>query len=811
MRKIVKKILDIVKKSMEYKLTTVFWIIATSLLIVGIFIYKDDLRVETSADYLTCELVQQFNNIPIENGKIIQEFTAEQNDLNIFYLWLKNCNSSDSGKILIKIEDFSGKSYYEGQYFLDELGNDGFCLVGGIQNSIKKGKKYELIIEIEEVNSNAVIQAVNEKGISGSILDSMGELSVNGEVLKGTALYMLQTYPSSTISIKAIWMILWILVTVTIVIGIVLESKVVNSIMRGFTGILGVITAYLAIEILQGDVRSIELKYACINCTVIFSVILMLYAIIKRYAWYVMLTVCAIIGIANYYVKQFRGTELQISDIKSFATAMSVAGNYNFDISVQVYTVIIIMFLEIGLLALYWRNEKYNEEKKRNYKLRGGLLACGTVYLIIIYNILVPTEKFNWFNQSAGFVQFGWIYSNMIIQYNSKMLEPQGYSEGSIQEIISSITDVEIGDAVTPQNLIVIMNESLCDLETIGDLQTNRDYMPFIYGLEENTIRGELYVSTFGGNTAITEYEFLTGNTEHFFRNGLIPYTTLCEENEAGLCQILKAQNFHTVAMHPYGPQNWNRNKVYPAMGFDEFLSLEDYQEATYIRNYVSDQSDYEKIIEYVKNDGAEDRLFVFNVTMQNHGGYDVNNGTMETLIEIDNFDNKVAETYLSLVYESDKAFEYLLNFFKEFDEPTMIVMFGDHMPALPDNVYDSIYGANYHELSAEDQNKKYITPYVIWTNYESDFEEKKLISANYLGSYVLECAGLKKSVYNQFLLNLMDEVPAIGYYGFVDKSGHFVSYEESDEQIFSQYRMLQYMRIKDRKSKFYDCFMVQD
>ncbi len=805
----VKRLLEIAKKCLAYKVFAVFWSIATVLLIVGSVIYHEDMIIETSNDYLTCGQVQQFSNIPIEDGKIVQQFKAEQKDLRIFYLWIKNCSRLDSGKIIVKVNDLSGKVYYESQYALGELSDDSFCLVCGMQKSLKRGKDYEVIIEAEGTSTNAVIQAVKEEYVD-SILDSMGELSANGEVLKGAALYMLQTYPSSIISIRAIWMILWILVTVISVTGIVLELKMVNKITRCVTGVLGVITAYLAIEILQGDIRNIELKYACINCTVIFSIILVLYAIIRRYAWYVMLTVCTIVGVANYYVKQFRGTELQISDIKSLFTAMSVAGNYNFDISVKVYTVIIIVLLVIGLLSIYWQNEK-NNEKKGNYIWRGGLLVCGVASLVIIYNIVVPQDKFNWFDQSASYMRYGWTYANMIIQKESRIQKPEGYSDDTIQNVISSISETKNEYVVVPQNLIVIMNESLCDLGTIRDLQTNRDYMPFIHGLEENTIKGELYVSTFGGNTAITEYEFLTGNTEHFFRSGMIPYTTLCEENEAGLCQILKAQDFYTVAMHPYGPHNWNRNKVYPAMGFDEFLSLDDYQGSSYIRNYVSDRSDYEKIIEYVKNDGAEDRLFVFNVTMQNHGGYDVNNGKVDTLVEVDNLDNNVVETYLSLVYESDKAFEYLLDFFEDFDEPTMIVMFGDHMPALPDHVYDNLYGANYYELSAVEKNKKYITPYIIWTNYESDFEEKEVISVNYLGSYVLECAGLEKSVYNRFLLDLMDEVPAMGYYGFVDKTGRFVPYDESDQQVFSQYRMLQYMRIKDRKSKFYDCFMIQD
>lgn len=800
--------LDAIKAEWR-QLRLYFVLVVLSLLLIvgGVFFFRDELQRSVEHECLTSYAVSEFNNIPLIEGEIIQEFTAEWNDLHIFYLWLKNGSSSDKGIVKIEIRDKDGKQYYEGQKALNELGDELYCWVGGMQNSLKKGKDYELIINTEGVSGNTSIQAVKDT----TILDSMGKLSINGKEENNSALYVLQTYSPTTYSIGTVWSGLWVITVALGVVIIFIKNKVVNIFIQILIRVWGIVAAFLSIEILQENIEAIEIKYIIINCSIILGVYLILYSLLKYYAKYATILVCFIIGIANYYVKRFRGTELQILDIKSIPTAMSVAGNYSFIISPVLYTVIVIVVLTMGLMTLIKQDIHYKEKRICSYKKRVGAMIGGIILLAIIYNLYAPRENLDWLNWSTNFTRYGWGYANMIIQNRSKIQKPEGYSNESIQKILKSIVKEDNAKNVMPQNVIVIMNESLSDLGYLGNLKTNQDYMPFIHNLETNAIKGNLYVSTFGGGTAVTEYEFLTGNTEHFFSQGIIPYSSLCRNSEAGLCKILQAQGFYAVAMHPYGAKNWNRDKVYKAMNFDEFLSLDDYQGAERIRNFVSDKADYDKIIEYVENDGEDDKLFIFNVTMQNHGGYDLNMGKMDTIIEIENFESSVAETYLSLVYESDKAFEYLLDYFSEFDEPTMIVMFGDHMPALPGNVYDNIYGRNHNDLSAEDKNKKYTTPYIIWTNYESDFEKKEIISANYLGSYVLECAGLQMTEYNKFLLNLMNEIPAIGQYGYLDRQEQFVSYEESDEQIFSEYRILQYMRLKDRKSEFYNCFTIQN
>ena len=194
---------------------------------------------------------------------------------------------------------------------------------------------------------------------------------------------------------------------------------------------------------------------------------------------------------------------------------------------------------------------------------------------------------------------------------------------------------------------------------------------------------------------------------------------------------------------------------------------------------------------------------------MQNHGGFDLNNGVIDTTVTIEDFESSVGETYLSLIYESDRAFEYLLSYFSEVEEPTMIVLFGDHLPSLPNSFYEDVYGKKLEDLTDEEASRQYMTPYIIWTNYDSDFEKISDISANYLGSYVLECAELEMPEYNAFLLNQRAYIPVVGKMGVYDENGQFVAYKDMSKGTLNDYKILQYIRVKDRNSKYYNIFRM--
>ena len=342
-------------------------------------------------------------------------------------------------------------------------------------------------------------------------------------------------------------------------------------------------------------------------------------------------------------------------------------------------------------------------------------------------------------------------------------------------------------ETVQPVNLICIMNESLSDLRVVGDFSTNQEYFPFINSLTENTVKGSLCMPVFGSMTSNSEFEFLTGDSVAMLPSNSIAYQFNVKPDAWTMVSTVKDQGYRTVAMHPYPGENWNRNTCYTNMGFDEFLDGDYYEGSEQLRYYTSDQADFEKLIQVVEEKkDPQEKLFLFNVTMQNHGGYE---GTF------DEFDQTVwltgdmegkypkADQYLSLVKRSDDAFAYLLDYFSHSDEPTMIVMFGDHQPSVEDEFFDEVYGTPSYEVPVKDRLMWYETPFIIWTNYEQPSEDMGKLGAVYLSSYVLKLAGLDMTPYNRFLLELSETYPVLHFLGFYDNEGNYQSWAETENE----------------------------
>ena len=194
--------------------------------------------------------------------------------------------------------------------------------------------------------------------------------------------------------------------------------------------------------------------------------------------------------------------------------------------------------------------------------------------------------------------------------------------------------------------------------------------MPYFRSLKENTIKGYTYTSVFGGNTANSEFEFLTGNTLAFLPDNSVPYQLFLRDKTAGLTHTLKSQGYSpALALHPYYKTGYSRYKIYPLMGFDRFYCSDDFSVFTDTVNYhITDYEDYRKIIslyEKAKAGGFDDPFYLFNVTMQNHGSYD--GSTYETGNEIQlegtfKYYSKVMQ-YLNMVKMSDEALKYLIQY----------------------------------------------------------------------------------------------------------------------------------------------------
>ena len=238
-------------------------------------------------------------------------------------------------------------------------------------------------------------------------------------------------------------------------------------------------------------------------------------------------------------------------------------------------------------------------------------------------------------------------------------------------------------------------------------------------------------------------------------------------------------------------------------MHFDRFLSIDDFKNPLLIRDYISDKSDYEKIIDLYKNKKKDKSLCVFNVTMQNHNPY---NFDYVGEVKVTDFSvSSQVEQYLSLMRKSDDALKELITYFKKLDEPAIILVFGDHQPHLPDSFYEKLFGKNPVQFSREDSMKEHLIPFMIWANYDIGEENIERTSINYLSSLLLEKAGLKMSDYNRYLLELYKEIPSLSATGFYDKNGVLHDNKESTgkyAEMLKEYEMIQYNYLFDKDNR---------
>ena len=611
------------------------------------------------------------------------------------------------------------------------------------------------------------------------------------------------------------------------------------------------VVSYFMFEYVTGNLDTVPYYMAVLNIGWIYVLYLALFAVTGRTRIAVPAASCVlyVISLAETFVVAFRSRPIMLWDVMAFRTAMTVSGNYEFFITRQMKTAFVLLLL---MNVFLW----FTPRRVRGWKLRlavgGGIAASIAGYGAWFFAVLVPSWGLgiNMWAINGTYQEYGYVLSTAVsLQYVVKK-PPQGYSNARLKEIYNRLEESiyaeagngqaypvksqaypespenpenpenrpEEGQPVTPVNLICIMNESLAELKTAGDFTTNTEYFPFMDSLEENTVRGSLCVPVFGSMTSNTEFEFLTGDSMALLPANSIAYQFNVKPDTYSMVSTLKDQGYYSVAMHPYPGENWNRVECYQNMGFDAFLDQEFYEGSEELRNYVSDEADYQKMIQVVEaKENPEDKLFIFNVTMQNHGGYEGTYDNFEQEVWLTGeYEGKYPKTdqYLSLMKRSDQAFQYLVEYFSRIDEPTMIVMFGDHQPSVEDEFYDDIAGMPSSEITVQEHLMWYETPFIIWTNYSMPSEDMGRLGAVYLSSEVLWRANLEMTPYNRFLLAMKEDLPVVHFLGCYDREGTYYYWAKAESErcpyqdTVLDYEALVYNHSLDRK-KFKELFVI--
>ena len=524
------------------------------------------------------------------------------------------------------------------------------------------------------------------------------------------------------------------------------------------------------------------------------------------------------LGMANHYLISFRGRTLFPGDFLTLRTAANVAGNYD-------YRPDSMQWLTIGVFAAVLLALSFlPNEKKRPFPWRLFVPAAGAaaVFLGVFFGTgFVESrgiEPSMWTTRGNGlFLNFSVCLKYMRVE------QPETYSEEALAALAGStpsdpaaVPAAGEDGMIRPVNVIVIMNESLSDLSVLPGVESNTDAMPFLRSLTENTIKGYAYSSVFGGTTANSEYEFLTGNTTAFLPEGTVPFHLYVADGTPNLGAQMKALGYDTVFLHPYLASGWNRRAVYADFGFDTVLFQDDLTDTSLIREYISDQSDYESLIRLYEEKEKGQPLFLFNVTMQNHSGYDKPWHGLERTAELTGVlagRFPTVDQYLSLIKQSDNAFQYLIDYFSQVEEPTMILLFGDHQPQVATSFYTKMLGGSEDTWDAATAQKRQAVPFVIWANYDIPEAEGVELSLNYLSALLAETANLPQTGYQQFLNELRQTVPVVNAVGFRDTDGTWVrrrsQLSAGAQAALTEYEMLQYNVIFDKTDAIADFFTL--
>lgn len=564
---------------------------------------------------------------------------------------------------------------------------------------------------------------------------------------------------------------------------------------------------FYAVDLINGTrILSFPARRAFANYLCYLMVFTAIYALCRR-VWVTVFAGGAIFlsfGIANYFVVQFRGQPILPWDIQSVSTAMAVSGGYEYTPTQQMALAVMAFFCTTIFSARVSPHGRGTGTRRFRMaeRLTSVCMAVALFFLLFPANILASLGISVWaWNQKVSSELTG-IVAGFFANVQFVMVEkPEGYSEKAVQALAEQTAEQEdpplLGKPEKQPTIVVIMNESMTDFSRVGNMEFTPDNLPFIHSLEDSgkMVWGMAYSSVYGGNTCNSEYEFLTGNTTAFLPVSSKPYQQYIDHGQAGLPSILKSYGYRCVAVHPGKRSAWQRDEAYPLLDFDEFIDGSGFDvPRRYEHGLTSDRSCYDQLVYEYENRG-DTPLFLFNVTIQNHGGYEDEN--FETTVQVAHAPGKYpqAEQYLSLTEKSDTSLRFLLEYFEKQEDPVAVLFFGDHWPNLEPGFVADLLGTDDDALNIETMMRKYEVPFFIWANYPINGGEIDGISLNYLSGLLLRAAGLEGTGYTKFLENLRHTLPVITATGIMDRDGNV--YKDGDatpyDSLLRDYAVLQY------------------
>jgi phosphoglycerol transferase MdoB-like AlkP superfamily enzyme len=487
------------------------------------------------------------------------------------------------------------------------------------------------------------------------------------------------------------------------------------------------------------------------------------------------LLVQAFLMLANYLKLTYFSEPFFPWDFGLVGDAVAISRDY-----ISVYTIAIVAVIVLAGIILIVRNFK---KVLRFLTPKPNIAMAAVMILPLVFSLnllshsgLKQINVFKgWYDGVNEYIKNGTYVENTLYLQNIKNYvnsKPADYSRQAMKQFEDKLGGAAASGNKKP-DIIVILGETYWNPENMSGVTFNKEIAPNLKKYQSGT----MISPAFGGGTANVEFEVLTGLSNFFFNQSIIPYNVYFKRTFPSIIGAFKDSGYAAVAVHPNDGEFYNRAKVYKYMGFDKFEDIKSFDPSTQTKgNYVSDDNLVNKIEGILKEESGP--VFIQGVTMQNHDPYTNEikhyGSGREIQAESDklNTDEKdVLSNFAQGVYDEDKALGKLIEVAKKNDRPTIILMYGDHLPrlgvGLPQGNYEIFDKLGYTEGKADPRSLKkfFETPYVLWSNYGELPRLNAMVSPSQLSLELLKDAGIKYPSYFNSLLELREKHPYLNSY----------------------------------------------
>ena len=458
------------------------------------------------------------------------------------------------------------------------------------------------------------------------------------------------------------------------------------------------------------------------NTILIFITTLPVFLFRRRTFWRALIfAVWLVLGVANGILLANRVTPLTGPDLHLIIEGVAVFGKY-LSKPIEIILIAVLITLTAAFIILFFKGPVYRGKRDLRIIVPCILAACIGFYGMtqLYYSSKQLSTYFG--NIAFAYQDYGFPYCLCVTVTDTGIDKPRDYSEDLIRGIVAEKGDSAAVERDDMPNVIIVQLESFFDPEAVSYLEFSEDPLPNWHALSEAYASGLYTVPTIGAGTVNTEFETLTGMSLRYFGTGEYPYKgILKEETCESAAYVLGDLGLTAHAVHNNYATFYSRKSVYPNLGFRDFTSNE----------YMDNQNDVNEIgwmrdrtlIPYISRclDATDGRDFVFAVSVQGHGAYPTEETIESPAIEVTGAESEQKncqwEYYVNQIHEMDRFVKDLIDEVEARGERTVIMFYGDHLPALGLSDDDLTVGNTFQ------------TRYLIWDNIGLSPQKKDICS----------------------------------------------------------------------------------